>query len=164
MSSQRRLVSVPGSVLITWLWHVYSRDEWSTKMMTSSHISHVSAWGFLSLAAVSGLPHRAATRGQFTKCHKHLRLLGIMGARMLFIPPSGHPSSLFKSHPQLDVILVQVLVTLWVWLQPTVPRIHPSRAFFVLVYHPAAMLSVCEGHDIPVCLCLSGCGLWTSKL
>ncbi len=106
-------------------------------------------------------PHWASTRGQFTKCHKHLRLWGIMGVRMLFIPPSTHPSSLIKSHSQLDVLSGEVLVTLWVWVQPTVPRIHPSRAFFVLVCHTAAMLSVCKSRDIPVYLCLSG---WLERI
>lgn len=68
---------------------------------------------------------------------------------------SNHPSSLFKPHCQVDVTLGEVLVTLWIWVQPTLPRIHPSRAFFVLVCHTATMLSVCKDHTIPVYLCLS---------
>lgn len=62
--------------------------------------------------------------------------------RMLFIPPRH--SSVIKPHCQPGALSGEVLVTLWVWVQPTEPRIHPSRAFFVLVCHTAAMLSVCR--------------------
>lgn len=106
-------------------------------------------------AAVWALPHRASPRGQFTKCHKHLRMWRIMGERMPFIPPTNHPSSLFKSHSEVGVTFVKVLVTLWIWVQATVPRIHPSRALLVLACHTAAVLSVCKDHNIPVYLCLS---------
>lgn len=116
--------------------------------------SHVSAWGLLLLAADSGLPHWASTRGQFTKCHKHLRHWGIMCVGMLSISPSIHPSSLIN--PQQDAMWSEVLVTLWVWVQPSVPRIHPYRAFFVLVCHTAAMV-ICKGCNISVYLCLSVC-------
>lgn len=101
-------------------------------------------------AAVSELPHRASPRGQFTKCHKHLRMWRNTGKRMPFIPPSNHPSPLFKSHSEVDVTFSEVLVTLWI-----VSRIHPSRASIVLAYHTAAVLSVCKDHNIPVYLCLS---------
>lgn len=154
MSLQRRQVSVPGSLLITWFWHVESRDEWSKKM-TSSHITCISLRFLVARGWFRASP-QASTRGQFTKCHNHLMLQGIVGMRMLFSPPSNYPSLLIKSHCQPDVIWGEVLVTLWVLVQPTVPRIHPSRAFFVLVCHTAAMSCVCKGHNIPVYLCLSG--------
>lgn len=109
--------------------------------MTSSHITCIRL-RFLVIGSWFRASPRASTRGQFTKCHKHLMQWGIMGVRMIFLPSDNRLPSLIN---QLDVTKGEVLVTLRVWVEPTVPRIHPFRAFFVLAFHTAAMLSVCEG-------------------
>ena len=106
----------------------------------------LSAWGFLSLAVSRSCFRASPTEHQWGGSILKVSQApvdvcvggGVVGVR---IPPSTHP---------------QVLVTLWMWAQPTVPRIHPSRAFFVLMCHTAAVLSVCKYFDIPVYPCVSG--------
>lgn len=99
MSSQGRLVSVPGSVLITWLWRVKDRGEWSEKVMTSSHITCISLRSLVarSAAAGSGLPlprppaeHLAGVNSQSvtsTWSCGGLRAWGCLSPRPALTPP-----------------------------------------------------------------------------
>lgn len=158
-SPQRKLVFVPGSVLITWLSGVKKRDEWSERWL-HHHMAQLAV--YLLLAVVLRLfppPTPPTERLHGVHSQSVTSTWGCERLQAWGCSSSHHaitPSLLFKYHCQVHVTLGEVFVTLWIWDQPTVPRIHPSRAFFVLVCHSAAMLSVCKDHSCPVSLCLSG--------
>lgn len=119
--------------------------------------SHVSAWGLLLLAMDSGLPHWASTRGQFTKCHKHLRQSGIMCVRMLFISPSiPSPPSLSNQLLLLAGCNLKQGAGHTLGLGSASSTQNSPLQGFLLVCHTAAMLSVCKGCYISVYLCPSG--------
>lgn len=158
LSPQRKLLFVPGSVLITWLSGVKkeTNDQRDDFIITWLSLRFTCCW-LLSCSCFRPPPPTERLHGVHSQsvtstwgCER-LQAWGCSSSHH-----ASTPSLLFKYHCQVHVTLGEVFVTLWIWDQPTVPRIHPSRAFFVLVCHSAALLSVCKDHSCPVYLCLSG--------
>lgn len=143
MCSQRRLVSVPGSESITWLWHV-SRDECLEETITSSRITLISLRFSVAHSQFWASPS-SYSKGSIHKVSQAPEAVGLCACGCYL----SHPSSLISS--QQYVTPSEVLVTLWHW----VSRIHPYRTLFVLVARFAAVSFVCKGCNVSVYLCLS---------